>query len=658
MHPKLPSLALFVVCLIALSLTVGRAQEGQVRLVWEPPTTHVDGTPATELKGYNLYYWQSNWDLPESVDVGNQTTYTLTALEVDQTYHFAVTAYDVGGNESVYSNIVSTTIASSSPPPDAEAPTVAMTAPVDGSFIMGSPITVSATAFDNVAVGGVQFLLDGVNLEREDTTAPYSIAWDTTTVADGVHSLAARARDAAGNQTTSGAVTVTIKNLPPPPSDTVGEGLTDAGGVIAGTEPGPSATEGDSLSDGSEVPSVDPQPAILFEISTPKDGDILTGNAVGVAVSDVPAGTASVLFQAIPSGMEEPEVIGETADAPFLVAWDTSAYADGEYMLQAIAMSSEENPLMTATITVEVSNASADEADIIEDNGSKIETIDTDEDQVVVTSDGVIVELPAGTLAADDRLIIAVVDAVDASGILPGESTGMIVDITTESGQRLFDTDITIRIPYADDDQDGILDGTTIAETTLTIWFFDGADWLQFLDTEVLPDDNVVVGQTDHLTEFGAFSTSTEADRPASTTRPVPDQGQAGSGGGSGSCFIATAAFGSPLEPRVMVLRKFRDAYLLTNKPGRWFVAQYYQLSPPLADFIRGHDNLRALVRVGLIPLVWTGRFMMQSTGTQKLALTVIILLCGVSMVWVLRCFMRRHGFIRRPPSGHRAGSR
>ena len=63
---------------------------------------------------------------------------------------------------------------------------------------LGDP-TVTATAADNVGVAGVQFLLDGANLGAEDTTAPYSIPWDTTGATNGSHSLTARARDAAGN---------------------------------------------------------------------------------------------------------------------------------------------------------------------------------------------------------------------------------------------------------------------------------------------------------------------------------------------------------------------------------------------------------------------------------------------------------------------------
>jgi hypothetical protein len=71
---------------------------------------------------------------------------------------------------------------------------------------------VSASASDNVGVAGVQFQLDGVNAGPVLTTAPYSIPWDTATASDGAHTLTAIAADAAGNQTTSAPVTVTVAN--------------------------------------------------------------------------------------------------------------------------------------------------------------------------------------------------------------------------------------------------------------------------------------------------------------------------------------------------------------------------------------------------------------------------------------------------------------
>src|SRR5207249_294400 len=88
-------------------------------------------------------------------------------------------------------------------------PTVSITAPGGGAVVAGTTV-VSASATDNVGVSGVQFLVDGSALGAEVTTAPYTVSWDTTTVATGAHSLTAVARDGAGNTTTSGAVTVTV----------------------------------------------------------------------------------------------------------------------------------------------------------------------------------------------------------------------------------------------------------------------------------------------------------------------------------------------------------------------------------------------------------------------------------------------------------------
>ena len=71
-------------------------------------------------------------------------------------------------------------------------------------------------------------------------------------------------------------------------------------------------------------------------------------------------------------------------------------------------------------------------------------------------------------------------------------------------------------------------------------------------------------------------------------------------------CFIATAAYGSPLDPRLDSLRSFRDRFMKTNSLGRAMIRFYYRHSPPLADFIATRDWLRVLVRGFLTPIVFT----------------------------------------------------
>lgn len=72
-----------------------------------------------------------------------------------------------------------------------------------------------------------------------------------------------------------------------------------------------------------------------------------------------------------------------------------------------------------------------------------------------------------------------------------------------------------------------------------------------------------------------------------------------------GACFIATAAFGSYLDPNVKVLRDFRDAVLLRTDLGRSFVKLYYSNSPIVADFIARHEGARTATRLALTPMVY-----------------------------------------------------
>ncbi|MBX4189037.1 hypothetical protein KW785_00395 [Candidatus Parcubacteria bacterium] len=114
------------------------------------------------------------------------------------------------------------------PPPttgDTTAPSVSVTTPVAGTTLVGTA-TLIATASDNVGVVGVQFKVDGVNVDTEKTIPPYTASWNTTAGSDGSHIITAVARDAAGNSTVSQSVSVLVSNTTgtpttPPPTTTL-----------------------------------------------------------------------------------------------------------------------------------------------------------------------------------------------------------------------------------------------------------------------------------------------------------------------------------------------------------------------------------------------------------------------------------------------------
>ncbi|HKC49220.1 MAG TPA: LamG-like jellyroll fold domain-containing protein, partial [Myxococcota bacterium] len=147
----------------------------------------------------------------------------VTGLANGHSYSFFVRCQDTAGNPNTSDFSIAFSVATDTTPP-----TVAVTAPLAGNVT--GVISVFAAANDASGIGGVQFLLDGANLGAEDIKAPFMLSWNSASVANGPHTLSARARDRAGNSATSSSVPVTVSNAVVPPV-----GLVAAYGFNAGS---------------------------------------------------------------------------------------------------------------------------------------------------------------------------------------------------------------------------------------------------------------------------------------------------------------------------------------------------------------------------------------------------------------------------------------
>ncbi|MDH4291462.1 MAG: leucine-rich repeat domain-containing protein, partial [Dehalococcoidia bacterium] len=106
----------------------------------------------------------------------------------------------------------------------------------------------------------------------------------------------------------------------------------------------------------------------------------------------------------------------------------------------------------------------------------------------------------------------------------------------------------------------------------------------------------------------------------------------------SGWCFIATAAYGTPMAEEIQILREFRDEYLLTNPLGQALVDFYYRVSPPMAEFITKHPSLKPIVRAGLLSAVVISTVAVNTTPAEKIAITGLLALLAATLgVWAKR---------------------
>ena len=353
--------------------------------------------------------WTTNEASNSQVEYGTSTSYgssttvnssmvvthsqALTGLTASTLYHYRVKSRDAAGNLAISGDFTFTTAS----PPDTTPPTVTISSPASGATVSGT-VTISASASDNVGVTGVQFLLDGANLGAEDVAAPYSVSWNTLTALNGAHTLSARARDAAGNNTTAANRSVNVSNDTTVPTITgvISSSLTSSSASIAWTtneasnsqveygtstsygssttvnssmvvshsqaltgltastlyhyrvksrdSAGNLAVSGDSIFTTTSPPDTTP-PTVT--ISSPAPGATVSGTVTISASASDNNGVTGVQFL-----LDGANLGAEDVTAPYSVSWNTSTALYGTHALSARARDAAGNQVV-AQVTVQ-----------------------------------------------------------------------------------------------------------------------------------------------------------------------------------------------------------------------------------------------------------------------------------------------------------------
>jgi hypothetical protein len=278
---------------------------------------------------------------------------------------------------------------------DNSPPTVSLTSPSSGATLTGT-VNLTATAADvGSPVAKVDFLVDA-NIVATSTATPYTASWGSATLANGPHTLAARATDGAGNVTTSSGVLVTVDNAPPSVSWTTPANNADVRGTVTltanatddttvasvafsangtpvatvtstpysttwnttglanGTKVTLTATATDAVglqSTTSETVTVDNSPPTV-SVTAPTAGSVLSGSVpLTATAADAGSSVAKVEF------LVDGNVVGTSTASPWGVMWNSTTVANGSHSVTARATDGAGNATASAAVAVSVNNA-------------------------------------------------------------------------------------------------------------------------------------------------------------------------------------------------------------------------------------------------------------------------------------------------------------
>jgi PKD repeat protein len=572
--PRKEKFKVFLAALAMSIMSAGPALAGDATLSWAAPTTYTNGTPLTDLAGYKVHYGTASGAYTQTTDVGKVTTYKVSNLP-NATYFFAVTAYNTALTESGYSSEVSKSVAND------------VTGPVISGVYTGAPGVDTATVnwmTDEASTSQVQYGMT--------TAYGYTTQLNTALATNHIQSISGLSpstlyhyrvvsRDSAGNSTSSPDYTFTTAApadvTPPAVANIQVVNITASSAVVTWTTNEASTTQVEFGSGGSfsastplnslletvhsaEISGLQSFTSYNFRVvSTDKSGNTAVSASSTFTTSNLAPVVSS--FTVSPATGMAPLQVQFTASMTdsdgSITGYEWDFDGDGVYEYSSASSSAMHTYDLAGTYNARVR---------ARDNGGAYAVSNP---EVVTVS----------TASNRPPIIVSILGTVSQSG----SNTSVTFNVSASDPNGVI-----VKFEW-DFDGNGTIDATTTSAPALYTYTAPG---------EYTP----VVTVTDNQ---GATATSmTTVEVTEASVNPGASVGGASSGS-AGGCFIATAAYGSYLEPEVMVLRSFRDNVLLTNPIGASFVDLYYRVSPPVADFIARHETLKVAVRYSLTPIVY-----------------------------------------------------
>lgn len=316
------SAVVFLALIALVGCGGGGGGEGVDRSVTQPGVPNISSVSAAATAKSATITWKTDKPTSSQVEFGESSSYgsssavdnalvtshsvSLAGLSTGVAYHYRVRSKDSGGSEAVSPDNMFQTLLNV----DSIPPVVSVVSPAGGAIVSGT-ISLSSQASDNSGIQSVRFLLDGNPFGATLTALPYDVDWDTTTVANGPHTISATAKDNAGNANNAAIVAVTVQNSGSPGGDT-------------------------------SPPNV--------SITSPGAGSTVAGTLNIIAAAGDNAGVVGVQFL-----LDNANFGAEITSAPYTKNWNTALFSNGAHRIEARARDAAGN-IGSAVVQVAVDN--------------------------------------------------------------------------------------------------------------------------------------------------------------------------------------------------------------------------------------------------------------------------------------------------------------